>query len=304
MGLITDRTNEDVLRRNALALKGRAGMTDEEFLEWHGHPMATPRSNLFATGPYYSAYVTLEYLNGSIVARGITQDAPTMGQFTYAISLIGEAHFYAGKTLTLSVDSVTGTGKAQIALYWYDDNGAESAGGTLTGAGSTTFVLSPNRENRAYLAAYVYITTFSPEPITSALYTEYHGVMLTRGEERHEYVPYVDFIPTSATKGAYNYYDLNRVENAVAEISDSLGLGLITKTYWSVWDVPRMSDWKRYLHNVRVIKNVTGSSIALPKIGDKFTFSDANNIESILSDAYAATESDLRCGDVYCGDLN
>lgn len=302
MVLVTDRTNEDVLRRNALALKGRAGMTKDELYEWYGHPMSKVGANLFPPGPYYASEVELQYSDDTIIVRGLDIGLVT-GRFTHAVSIIGEASFYEGQKLTLTVDSVSGTGKAQIAFYWYDDNGAESAGGTLTGAGSKTFVLTPNRENRAYLAAYVYLLTFQSQQISPSLYTEYHGVMLTRGEERHEYVPYVDFIPTRATKGAYNYYDLNRVENAVAEISDSLGLGLITKTDWTVWDVPRVSDLVRYVYNVRVIKNVTGSSIALPEIGDKFTFSDANNIESVLSDAYAATESDLRCGDVFSGDI-
>lgn len=302
MDLITDRTNEDVLRRNALARKGRAGMTEDELYEWYGHPMSKVGANLFATGPYYSSEVELQYLGDTIVARGIGH-GEVMGQYTHAVSIIGEASFYERQTLTLTVDSVSGTGKAQIAFYWHDGNGADYAGGSLTGAGSLTFVLTANPNKRAYLAAYVYLTTFTLTPISSALYTEYHGVRLTRGEEQHEYVPYAEFLPTSATKGAYNYFDLNRVEKAVAEISDTLGLGLITKTDWAMWDVPRMSDWARYLNNVRVIKAITGSSIALPEVGDKMTFSDANNIESILANAYKATETELRSGDVFSGDL-
>lgn len=302
MDLITDRTNEDVLRRNALARKGRAGMTEDELYEWYGHPMSKVGANLFATGPYYSSEVELEYWDDTIIARGLDVGL-VMGQFTHAVSIIGEASFYERQTLTLTVDSTSGTGKAQIAFYWHDDNGADYAGGTLTGAGSTTFVLTANPNKRTYLAAYVYLITFQQQPISPTLYTEYHGVRLTRGEEQHEYVPYAEFLPTSATKGAYNYFDLNRVEKAVEEISHSLGLGLTTKTDWAMWDVPRMSDWVRYLNNVRVIKIVTGSSIALPEIGDKLTFSDANNIERILADAYKATETDLRSGDVFSGDL-
>lgn len=299
---ITDRTREDVLRRDALARKGRAGMTEDELYEWYGHPMSKVGANLFATGPYYSSEVELQYLGDTIVARGIGQ-GEVMGQYTHAVSIIGEASFYEGQTLTLTVDSVTGTGKAQIAFYWHDGNGAEYAGGSLTGAGSTTFVLTANTNNRAYLAAYVYLLTFQSQPISPSLYTEYHGVRLTRGEGQHEYVPYVEFVPTSATKGAYNYFDLNRVEKAVEEISSTLGLGLTTKTDWAMWDVLRMSDWARYLNNVRVIQTITGSSIALPEIGDKMTFSDANNIETILLNARRSMDSALRCGDVFCGDL-
>lgn len=302
MDLITDRTIEDVLRRNALARKGRAGMTEDELYEWYGHPMSKVGANLFATGPYYSSSVELEYLGDTIIVRGLDVGL-VMGQFTHAVSIIGEASFYERQTLTLTVDSTSGTGAAQIAFYWHDDSGADYAGGTLTGAGTTTFVLTANPNRRTYLAAYVYLLTFQQKPISPTLYTEYHGVRLTRGEEQHEYVPYAEIIPTSATKGAYNYFDLNRVEKAVERISHSLGLGLTTKTDWSMWDVVRRSDWERYLNNVRVIKNVTGSSIALPEIGNKLTFSDANNIERILADAYKATETELRCGDVFSGDM-
>lgn len=302
MDLITDRTNEDVLRRNALARKGRAGMTEDELYEWYGHPMSKVGSNLFPPGPYYASSVTLEYLGDTIIVRGLDMGL-VVGQWTHAVSIIGEASFYERQTLTLTVDSVSGTGKAQIAFYWHDGNGADYAGGSLTGAGTTTFVLTANPNKRTYLAAYVYLLTFQMQPISPSLYTEYHGVRLTRGEGQHEYVPYAEFLPTSATKGAYNYFDLNRVEKAVEEISSTLGLGLTTKTNWAMWDVPRVSDWVRYLNNVRVIKNVTGSSIALPVFEDEFTFSDANNIERILADAYKATETELRCGDVFSGDM-
>lgn len=302
MDFITDRTREDVLRRNALALKGRSGMTADELSDWYGHPMSKVGSNLFPPGPYYASSVTLEYLGDTIIVRGLDMEL-VVGQWTHAVSIIGEAFFYEGQTLTLSVDSASGTGKAQIAFYWHDSNGSEYAGGRLIGAGSTTFALTANTNNRTYLAAYVYLLTFQTQPISPSLYTEYHGVRLTRGTEQHEYVPYVELVPTSATKGAYNYFDLNRVEKAVAVISDALGLGLTTKTDWAMWDVPRESDMKRYVNNVRVIRNVAGINIALPEVGDKLTFRDANNIESILSNALAATESELRCGDVFCGDL-
>ena len=39
-----------------------------------------------------------------------------------------------------------------------------------------------------------------------------------------------------AAKGAYNYTDLNRVETAVKEIAEKLGLSLVTKTNWTLWE--------------------------------------------------------------------
>lgn len=298
IGLITDRTRDNVLRRNALSLKGRAGMTAEELAEWFGDPMETPGANLFPPGPYYSSAVELKYRNDAIIAT-----ATWGGTYLYAISIIGDAEKYEGKTLTFSVDNmrVVGGGTPQISLYWHDDNGYDFAGANLLGAGSVSFTLSANPNNRAYLAAYVYVTTTAN--VTQGATARFEGVMLEFGSERHEYVPYTEVIATEATKGAYNYSDLNRVERMVAEISDEIGLGLITKTDWTMWDVPRVSDLVRYINNVRTIRNAVGSSIALPEVGDPFTYSDANNIETILLDARRSLVSTLRCGDVFCGDL-
>lgn len=298
IGLITDRTRENVLRRNALALKGRAGMSAEELAEWLGDPFATPGANLFPPGPYYSSSVDLKYRTDSIEA--ITTAG---GIYLYAISIIGSALKYEGKTLTLSIDEirVAGGGTPQIALYWHDDNGYEYAGASLTEAGSVTFTTFPNTNNRATLAAYVYVTTDAT--VTAGASARFSGVMLELGSERHDYVPYTEIVATDSTKGAYNYSDLNRVERAVAEISDEMSLGLVTKTDWKMWDVLRASDMVRYVTNVRTLRNAVGSNIALPEIGDKLTYSDANNIELVLLEASKAVEAVLRCGDIFCGDL-
>lgn len=277
VGLITDREYSNVLRRNELAAKGFASMTSAEKAEWLGDPMATAGANLLPPGPYYSSSVALKYRSDSIVAT-----ATAGGIYLYAISIIGEATKYEGKTFTLSVarTEIEGGGIPQIALYWHDDNGFEYAGASLIGAGTVTFTMSENTNNRANLAAYIYVTTDTS--VTAGATATFRGVMLEIGSVRHEYVPYTEVVATKATKGAYNYSDLNRVERAVAEISDDLGLGLTTKTDWTMWDVPRMSDWTRYINNVKTIRDILGSSIALPEIGDKLTYSDANNIEKIL----------------------
>lgn len=296
MGLITDRTRENVLRRNTLASLGWSNMSAAERAEWLGDPMATVGANLFAPGPYYSSVVELKYRTNYMMATALSE-----GIYMYAISIIGEASKYEGKTFTLSVDSIVGSGKPQIALYWHDDNGYEYAGASLSETGSVTFTVTENTNARGYLAAYVYVTTDISVPAGSVV--KFYDVMLELGSERHSYVPYTEVVATEATKGAYNYSDLNRVERTVAEISDELGLGLITKTDWKMWDFPRKSDLMRYVDNVRAIRNAVGSNIALPEAGDKFTFSDANNIETILLNARRSMDSALRCGDVFCGDL-
>jgi hypothetical protein len=126
----------------------------------------------------------------------------------------------------------------------------------------------------------VYVTT--AEEVSIGAYTRFVGVMFENGATRHPYVPYAEVVPTLATKGAYNYSDLNRVERAVKEISNTRGLSLTTKTDWAMWDIPRKSDMKRYLDNVKTIAFVIGSDIELPDSMDKLTYEMANNIEKVL----------------------
>lgn len=99
-----------------------------------------------------------------------------------------------------------------------------------------------------------------------------------------------------AAKGAYNYTDLNRVESAVAEISGIWGLGLTTKTNWTVWDVPTKADMERYLGNVVAILDHGASAygnsgmflyyLNLPSTMDGLTLTGANNIELALKAVY------------------
>ena len=285
-GLITDRTQRNVYYRKELSNKGWARMTTEERVAWRGNPLEADGVNLFACGPYYSSAVELKYRSEEILAT-----ATADGIYLYAISIIGEASQFVDKTFTLSVDAITASGGAtpQIALYWHDDNGFEYAGADLSVAGSVTFNTSvyPNTNNRQYLAAYVYVTTHVT--VTSGATALFKGVMLENGGTRHEYVPYTDILPTEATKGAYNYSDLNRVERAVAEISDILGLGLTTKTDWGMWDIPTASDMERYLNNVAVLRErvvVSASVPALPTSMNNLTYTDANNIELVLNAVY------------------
>ena len=284
-GLITDRTQRNVYRRKELSAKGWAGMTVAERAEWLGDPLLAQGVNLFAYGPYYSSTVELKYRSEEILA---TTNAA--GIYLYAISIIGEAINFENKTFIFSVDSITasGNGTPQIALYWHDGNGYEYAGASLSSSGSITvnMVDWPNTNRRQYLAAYVYVTTH--ENVTPGAYARFKGVMLENGATRHSYVPYTEILPTLATKGAYNYSDLNRVERAVAEISDLAGLGLTTKTDWGMWDIPTATDMNRYLGNITVIRALlTDTNVPLPPVSmSNLTYNDANNIELILSKAY------------------
>lgn len=286
LGLITDRTQRNVYRRKELSAKGWAGMTTEERAEWSGDPFATVGANLFAAGTYYSDGVDLKYWNDKIVAT-----AKWEGTYLYAISIIGKASDFENKVLTLTAETITPSsgGTPKIEIFWHDGNGYDYAGGSLLSAGSITFNTAdyPNTNGREYLAAYLYVTAHTSISVGDT--ATFGKVMLEIGDVRHTYTPYTEILPTLATKGAYNYSDLNRVERAVAEISDRSGLGLTTKINWVMWDIPTEADMSRYLWNISVIRqNLIGSANvpAVPTTMNNFTYEQANNIELILSAAY------------------
>ncbi len=95
-----------------------------------------------------------------------------------------------------------------------------------------------------------------------------------------------------AAKGAYNYTDLNRVETAVAELAEMLGLSLETKTDWQIYDAPTASDMSRYLGNVIAVVNA--AMVINPQLETKtlptsmywLTWETANNIEYTLEQVY------------------
>jgi hypothetical protein len=300
LGLITDRTQENVERRNLLARKGWAGMTETERTEWLGDPWGTS-ANLAATGRYVAMGATLEYQCQGVVATAFWD-----GVYIFASSIVGPAEKFEGKTLTLSVDAVStvGGGTPNIVAYWMGNGTYEYAGGSLSGAGSVTFTTTDNVENQPYLALFIYVTTDTS--ISAGAITKYWGLMLNEGSTRQPYVPYTAILPTAATKGAYNYSDLNRVELAVAEISKQCGLNLVTKTDWQPWDVPTQSDMARYLSNVGAIRGICPSRDNLPTLPPSMysmTYTTANAIETILETAEAYVRKSYRCGDLYCGEV-
>lgn len=282
LGLITDRTQRNVYRRKELSAKGWAGMTTEERAEWLGNPFDATGANLFKSGEYYGTTVDLKYWNKEIVAT-----AKVAGTYLYAISIIGKASDYENKIFTLSAEGFVSP--AKIEIFWHDGNGYDYAGGTLLSAGSTIVdtLTFPNVNNREYLAAYMYVTQNTAVAVGKTV--RFGKVMLENGIEKHEYMPYTEILPTLATKGAYNYSDFNRVERAVAEISDRAGFGLVTKTNWTMWDIPTEAEMTRYLGNVATIRQQLANRATVPEAPttmNNFTYEKANNIELILSAAY------------------
>ena len=109
-----------------------------------------------------------------------------------------------------------------------------------------------------------------------------------------------------AAKGAYNYTDLNRVENAVAEIAKALGMELTTKTNWGLWDVPTQEDMNRYLSNIEAVRNGCPSKNHIPDVPIRMsglTFAVANRLEEILLLTNRSAETIPRCGEIFCGEV-
>lgn len=307
LGLITDRTQDNVDRLSALKRIGWDNMSAAEKAEWSGDPMTandmgyTAPYNLLPFSPYYSSSVELIHRNTHVVAKAIAE-----GMYSYAVVIIGVANIFVGKTLTLSLDSVVTTGNAtpQLSMYWHDGNGFEYAGGSLGEAGSVTFTTTENTGNREYLAMYIYVATETA--VNTGDLVRYNGLMLEFGDVRHDYVPYTPILSTAATKGVYNYSDLNRVEMAAAEMGESLGLNLVTKIDWNAWDIPKESDMRRFLNNIYAIRNVCpdkDSFPVLPSRMDGLNVASANAIEETLIAANISSASMIRSGDLFCGEV-
>lgn len=307
VGFITDRSQANLDRLKALNEKGWANMTAAERAEWTGDPLTASDFgygnpvNLLPNGPYYASDITLTYRNSSITAT-----ATGLGSYLYAVAIVGAASDFVGKTMTLSLDSVVYTGNCtpMLAMYWHDSNGFEWGGASLSEAGSVTFTVTENTNSREYLAMYIYAATDTQ--VAAGDFVRYNGLMLEFGDERHSYVPYTAVLPTMATKGAYNFSDLNRVEMAVFEIAEQLGLSLETKTDWGRWDIPKQADMDRYIQNVIAIREACPNRDLIPVVPGRMnglTLSTANKIEEILVMANNSINSMFRVGDLFCGEV-
>jgi len=300
IGLITDRTQANVDRRKNLSAKGWNNMTAAEQAEWSGSPLLNEGANLIPKGENHSPGTTIKYRDDSIRVTAVWE-----GVYVYAIVRIGPAADYEGKTLTLSLDACysNGGGKPNVVLYWHDANGAEYAGGGLTAAGSMTFTLTPNTGGRANLVVYLYATTDAA--ISPGAYITYERLMMEIGSTRHEYVPYYDVVPTLATKGAYNYSDLNRVEAVIAELADMSDISLQVKTDWSAWDIPKQGDMARILGNIRTLRGLfplPSDAPEIPASMENLTYDTANDLEKVLEALAVAVDRAFRTGELYAGE--
>ena len=127
-------------------------------------------------------------------------------------------------------------------------------------------------------------------------------------EERAEWL--------SPMKGAYNYTDLNRVEEAVEYVTGRLrecgyypAIGEINKT-WAMDNIPTLADMNRYLDNVKAIRSAFSVMETTPYAADSMnglTYKEANDIEQILFDVDMLIDNMISAwffnGDLYSGEV-
>lgn len=120
----------------------------------------------------------------------------------------------------------------------------------------------------------------------------------------------------SPSKGAYNYTDMNRVEEAVAKLTSYLrvlkrGDKIASTRAWTASDIPTAEDMQRYIANIKAIRD------ALPELHHvmpeapasmtNLTYAGANAIEEILSYAMQYMESRIQAfpfsGEIYGGEV-
>ena len=130
------------------------------------------------------------------------------------------------------------------------------------------------------------------------------------------------FVAGGVQKGAYNYTDLNRVEEAVDYVADalvqadtdlkayatSLGVAwdtvydlpydpadynLTVKTDWAVGDVPSATQMARYYSNLLLIQAAFLVYTAIPDSMNNLNYEGANNIEQMLLDEYQALQDGI-----------
>lgn len=302
LGLITDRQQSNVDRLKELSSKGWSNMTDAEKAEWIGDPKATEGANILSHNLFRQQTVAIDYRLNTL-----TCTAMIGGRYQYGGIYLGPASDFEGKTITVSYESTAGTPNTipRIGLYWHDNSGYyEFAGLEIWNPGSVTVTLTPNAQNRQFLAAYVYVSTTTAVDVGARV--RYNGVMVSVGNTKYPFTPYVEVAATPTTMGAYNYSDLNRVERAATELSELYGLGLLTKTDWTAVDVPSEQTMNRYLSNIRTIRAVCpnpGSLPDLPTSMKGLTYEVANDIEKILVAAYEGAAGAYSVGELYSGEV-
>ena len=119
----------------------------------------------------------------------------------------------------------------------------------------------------------------------------------------------------SPMKGAYNYTDLNRVEDAVEYVAGRLRergyrVDISEAKTWTMDSLPTLSDMNAYLNNIKVIRSAFATLSTTPQAPTSikgFTYKEANAIEQILIDVDQLLENMMSAwffsGDLFSGEV-
>ena len=105
-------------------------------------------------------------------------------------------------------------------------------------------------------------------------------------------VEYAQSHPEEMSKGAYNYTDLNRVENNTRYVADDMynrgitaePINLNSKYNWNEQEVPTKEDMNRIINNILLLQalSVEGLELQTIRAGGQMTYQLANAIEKNL----------------------
>lgn len=96
---------------------------------------------------------------------------------------------------------------------------------------------------------------------------------------------------TDFLKGAYNYTDLNRIEEWCSYLATKLqaagyNINITTKTDWSMADFPTQAQLERIRSNVNTIKTAFATASNIPTNMSYMTYKKANDIERVLNELH------------------
>ena len=113
-------------------------------------------------------------------------------------------------------------------------------------------------------------------------------------------------------KGAYNYIDLNRVEQWCGYIANQLNtynyfVSITTKTNWTMSDFPTKAEMERLRRNVQALKDAYMSFTSVPDSLEKMTYQKANAIEKVLSELNTLIDNMIASfyysGEIFAGEV-
>ena len=116
----------------------------------------------------------------------------------------------------------------------------------------------------------------------------------------------------SNLKGAYNYSDLNRVEEWCEYLATTLTnyrypVTITTKTDWNDTDFPTQAHLERIRSNVQAIKQAYYSATNTPSSLSHITYQQANDIEKILFEINTNLKNMIAAffysGEIYAGEV-